>query len=203
MPREILSRFEPTPPQRAFLKICKGCGEEKWLNEFGKHRLGRDGLQPRCRVCRSVEGANWKRENRERILQVNAAYRDKNRESLRAYNRAWNKANRDKHEANTKKWRERHPLKYKAQKLRHRNMRRRAAGHAYATVQRIAARIEYYAGLCVYCRKPADTIDHRIPLSRGGTNFPANLVPACRSCNSRKRHLTEREFREEVMPVAP
>lgn len=40
---------------------------------------------------------------------------------------------------------------------------------------------------CNYCDNLADTIDHIVPLSRGGTNYENNLVPACRSCNSKKR----------------
>lgn len=39
---------------------------------------------------------------------------------------------------------------------------------------------------CAYCPAPADTVDHVIPLVRGGTNFEGNLVPACRRCNGCK-----------------
>ncbi len=39
---------------------------------------------------------------------------------------------------------------------------------------------------CAYCDSPASTVDHVVPLVRGGTNFEGNLTPACRSCNSRK-----------------
>lgn len=39
---------------------------------------------------------------------------------------------------------------------------------------------------CVYCDRPADTIDHAVPLVRGGTNYEGNLVPACRRCNGSK-----------------
>ena len=39
---------------------------------------------------------------------------------------------------------------------------------------------------CAYCDALATTVDHVIPLVRGGTNYEGNLVPACRSCNSRK-----------------
>ena len=39
---------------------------------------------------------------------------------------------------------------------------------------------------CAYCPNPADTIDHVVPLVRGGTNYEGNLVPACRRCNSSK-----------------
>ena len=39
---------------------------------------------------------------------------------------------------------------------------------------------------CAYCDSLASTIDHVVPLSRGGTHYEGNLAPACRSCNSRK-----------------
>ncbi|MFF0822395.1 HNH endonuclease [Micromonospora haikouensis] len=42
------------------------------------------------------------------------------------------------------------------------------------------------AGSCTYCPQPAETIDHLVPLNRGGRHAEGNLVPACRSCNSSK-----------------
>lgn len=43
---------------------------------------------------------------------------------------------------------------------------------------------------CHYCQRPAKpkdrTVDHVVPVSRGGKHRPDNLRPACRSCNSRK-----------------
>lgn len=46
-------------------------------------------------------------------------------------------------------------------------------------------------GICHYCGgkfKPAQlTMDHVIPLARGGTSAKGNLVPACRSCNENKK----------------
>jgi hypothetical protein len=44
-----------------------------------------------------------------------------------------------------------------------------------------------YKGMpCVICGRPSDTIDHIIPISRGGTNDPSNLQPMCHWCNSTK-----------------
>lgn len=41
--------------------------------------------------------------------------------------------------------------------------------------------------VCLYCgMHAADTVDHIVPLARGGSNFSSNLAPACRSCNSSK-----------------
>ena len=45
-------------------------------------------------------------------------------------------------------------------------------------------------GLCHYCQRKFAfkqlTLDHVVPLSRGGTTSPGNVVPACRSCNKAK-----------------
>ena len=41
--------------------------------------------------------------------------------------------------------------------------------------------------VCHYCGRPANTVDHIQPKSRGGTDDEANLVAACVSCNSSKR----------------
>src|SRR6266508_763674 len=42
-------------------------------------------------------------------------------------------------------------------------------------------------GSCQYCGRFADSIDHIVPRSRGGTHIWENVVAACRSCNLRKR----------------
>lgn len=38
------------------------------------------------------------------------------------------------------------------------------------------------------------TVDHKVPLSRGGTNDPSNLAPCCWRCNNDKGSLTDVEF---------
>ena len=45
-------------------------------------------------------------------------------------------------------------------------------------------------GLCHYCQQKFPfkelTMDHIVPLARGGTTTPGNTVPACRECNKKK-----------------
>lgn len=71
------------------------------------------------------------------------------------------------------------------------------------TVEQWMARVEYFGWLCVYCRKTLTpktlTKDHAIPLSRGGSNWPSNLVPACKSCNSKKKAKKPNEFSTKFM----
>ena len=49
-------------------------------------------------------------------------------------------------------------------------------------------------GRCSYCGAKATEIDHIVPKSKGGSNSPSNLTPACRSCNQMKSNKTLKEF---------
>ena len=58
---------------------------------------------------------------------------------------------------------------------------------------------------CGYCGKPASTIDHVLPRSRGGGNTWENTVAACGRCNGRKGDRTPAEARMPLRcaPTAP
>jgi 5-methylcytosine-specific restriction enzyme A len=53
-------------------------------------------------------------------------------------------------------------------------------------------------GICPYCGQqflPAElTMDHLIPLVRGGRSEKFNLVPCCKACNSRKQQMLPWEW---------
>ena len=58
---------------------------------------------------------------------------------------------------------------------------------------------------CAYCAGPADTVDHVLPRSRGGSHVWTNVVAACRRCNHRKadRLLWEIGWELRVTPRPP
>lgn len=61
------------------------------------------------------------------------------------------------------------------------------------------AEIRTHAAECAYCgcsvaRGQNLTLDHIVPLSLGGLHDEANVVPACRSCNSKKGQRTAAEW---------
>jgi hypothetical protein len=64
-------------------------------------------------------------------------------------------------------------------------------------------------GRCWYCgREEADSLEHQLPVTRGGERNFENCVISCRSCNSRKATRTVEEFRTYMMvahgrPPAP
>lgn len=60
-----------------------------------------------------------------------------------------------------------------------------------ATLRQWLAMVEWYGGACLCCGVVAPmTIDHVVPVSRGGAGDIANLQPLCFSCNSRKHAKT-------------
>ena len=57
------------------------------------------------------------------------------------------------------------------------------------TLEQWQDRCSLYGNCCAYCGTSLESkveIDHVIPVSKGGSSWPSNLVPACRSCNARK-----------------
>ncbi len=52
-------------------------------------------------------------------------------------------------------------------------------------------------GVCAYCGKATPqrelTMDHIVPIARGGRSVKGNVAPACKDCNSRKKLLTPAE----------
>ncbi len=61
-------------------------------------------------------------------------------------------------------------------------------------------------GVCYYCRRPvgvgALTMDHIVPLGRGGRSVRGNVVPACKDCNTRKKSLVPVEWAEYLDKLA-
>ncbi|GAB4482763.1 MAG: HNH endonuclease [Thermodesulfovibrionales bacterium] len=55
-------------------------------------------------------------------------------------------------------------------------------------------------GICHYCGRkfpPSElTMDHVVPLIRGGKATKGNVVPACKECNNRKKHMLPIEWED-------
>ncbi|HEV8309373.1 MAG TPA: HNH endonuclease signature motif containing protein [Methylomirabilota bacterium] len=61
-------------------------------------------------------------------------------------------------------------------------------------------------GRCEYCREAARagelTMDHRVPLVRGGRSTKGNVVAACKACNTAKKYLLPMEWEEYLARLA-
>ena len=56
------------------------------------------------------------------------------------------------------------------------------------------------SGLCHYCQKKVAykniTMDHLVPIARGGRSTKDNLVPSCKKCNNLKKSMMPLEWED-------
>lgn len=96
-------------------------------------------------------------------------------------------------------WAKRNPLKQRHRAAVYRARKMGARGSH--TLEQWMSVVRSRAWKCFYCGKRLNrktlTKDHRNPLSKGGSDFARNLVPACKPCNSgkagRRRYKKRRE----------
>lgn len=56
----------------------------------------------------------------------------------------------------------------------------------------LKARLKAQPGICHLCGQPgATSVDHVVPISKGGTSDPSNLAPAHLKCNVSKGNKTK------------
>jgi len=208
-------------------KRCSYCNKIKALDEFGKHAGHRDGRVTRCKLCtKKIYQENreyyleikrkYRRneKNREKELQAKKVYRQSNKEKILEYNKVYCRLNPEwaKKQARLYYWRNRGKRLIKVKEYKRNNRalyneldrKRRSIKENLPTTltkEEWSELLECYSYRCYYCRKKVDKLqkEHKIPLSRGGGYTKDNIVPACKSCNSRKHTLTESEFRERQM----
>lgn len=140
------------------------------------------------REANRVRSAAYRAVHREELNAKSSAYYYAHREEMIAAILARDKARPAVCRAREAKWRKTHP-DYAKVKDGRRQARKRGAPISDFTVAQWKAMQEAYAHRCVYCRKRCKgklTQDHLTPFARGGSHTATNIVPACRSCNSRK-----------------
>lgn len=145
-------------------KQCAGCGQLKSLIYFYPSRRGRGNVSAYCKVC----------------------YKE------RYYDRA-------KARERTAAYRVRHSERWKALHRLHMHKRRSlmTALNDGSVTDDVLRRL-YAQRICSYCGKPTEkrlrTIDHIMPLVRGGRHTAGNLTMACFACNSSKSGRHPEEF---------
>lgn len=149
-----------------------------------------------CKSCKTAATMEWRKNN---ATKWNIYVKDYSKtEKAAARIAEYRKTERAKELARAadakrneqkKQWRE---LNREVCQLYSRNKHAKRRAAIDATVEKITAEqwrgiVSQYKGLCYYCGKKAKmTIEHLVPLSKGGDHSVANIVPACLSCNCKK-----------------
>lgn len=91
-------------------------------------------------------------------------------------------------------------LVFKQRSLDRHRGRSKVPGTFRVTVADWMRILKAYNHCCAYCGISGSmTIDHVLPLSRGGRHCIGNLVPACLRCNTSKGNLTVVEWRADPL----
>lgn len=186
------------PDKRSGRKRCRPCAEAnlKKLELMRRPRLARRGDEWRCDDCGAVGGiytgtgkvparcVECTKEKRNKVWRERYAA---DPAKFRRYQRTWYRRTID----------ERRLQSRRASHLR----RLRVSG---ADTRKILDKEwrRLYRSPCFYCGAvDAGTVDHVIPISRGGRQSIGNLVPACGSCNSSKHDKLLVEWRYRNPPA--
>lgn len=194
------------------LKRCSKCGNEfpSTTQFFNRNKSRPDNLQYWCRKCQRVGSKISDDKHREEKRRKGREYQRKIHEADPGMNHRVYVQRRQKYIASNLRWRANNPEKVRAiarkgskknwARVYAQNSKRRArkmgAGgqHTPADIRRI---YKAQKGKCYWCGvKVGKTyhVDHVIPLARGGTDGPENLVIACPDCNRHKHDKLPHEW---------
>jgi len=170
-----------------FSYYCKDCHHQYYMQKRGDSHY---------RQQRALYGRMWYRRNKARRLRVGRAYYQSAKDRMALKHKEWRGKNRVRVRQLIKRWSRKHVIKCRLYQHAHRALRIAAPGcWSQEDINRL---FHKQRGLCYYCKRriaPSTyQIDHKMPLSRGGSNWPANLGLTCRSCNASKRAKTEEEY---------
>ena len=158
-------------------KICKICKQKKSIEDFYVDVTGKDGRYSRCKICsRGNQKFYSKIHKKEEKL-----YYQKHKKEIKARDKLY----RGTHKKEYLEWQRNNRDKIKAYNAKRKALKFNAPGHFTGLEWKLLK--EKYGNICLCCRKKKKlTIDHIIPLSKGGTNYINNIQPLCKSCNSSK-----------------
>lgn len=177
------------------MKRCCHCKEMKSLDCFSKDKHTKDGLKKTCKDCSSFAYKVYHQSHPEKALERTRKWRllpenkKKNCEVAKRY--YWKNPIISRIKSNLKKKTE----LGKARVRRYNNNRRDRFLKQENTLDvddvSLLLRVQDY--MCACCKKEFSdnlpyTVDHIIPLSKGGGLTLKNTQLLCRSCNSKKNN---------------
>lgn len=187
---------------KAYCKACAAVARHDWYLRNREREIQktvqwqRANPQKRSALAKAVYWSNvdsrrernrlsYRKHRSARLAAGRAAYA-KRREKMLAQMAARYAAGPEPKREYARQWRARNPDKSRA--IQYASYAKRKAAQGAHSPQQWDEVVRYFNGACAYCLTPTQVLarEHVVPLSAGGSDDIENIVPACRSCNSRK-----------------
>lgn len=173
------------------LNRCKKYREENKENEYKRHKRYNQTERGRASIKRRQE--KYQKSEKRKIWLNKWRQSEKGKISLKKANKKWRRSEHGKTVLERINIRYNKSEKGKERYDRSKNKRRYILLNTVSTLtlEEWNDILLKYNNRCVYCHVEFTDIirptkDHVIPLIRGGHHIKENIVPACKSCNSKK-----------------
>lgn len=177
-----------------------------WLPEtaeyFYSSKRGKNGLHAQCKKCRGVTSQKWADAHPEKTKEIKQQSAAKHKDSYRAIRLARYKTDarvREGRQAINDAWRKRNPDRV-AEMYKRRYARERGAigTHSLEDVESIRVGQN---NRCWWCDSVLVKfeVDHRIPISKGGSDDASNLCLTCVTCNRSKGAKLPQEWNGRLL----
>lgn len=159
---------------------CQTCKIEKSLSDFHKNKNMTNGHTRQCKTCTSLRSKLRYQKAGVKMRQQMAEQRKSDYEHRIEIERRSRSKNKEKYR----------PIKNATQSKRNRLLNKKE----YRILPKELHKI--YSSSCWACGTSQNiSLDHILPLSRGGTHSVGNMLSLCRGCNSSKGNRLLSEWR--------
>jgi 5-methylcytosine-specific restriction endonuclease McrA len=181
-------------------KICCACHQTKPLTEFYRSKGEKDGYEYCCKACHNARTYRWRAMHPERVREN--ARKFARQERVRIHRQKYAREHREIFRKSMRKHRSKHLAEYREKsrayqkahpeyfrrKVQERKAKILSVGGSY-TEEEWHALCKRFGNICLCCKKKKPlTIDHVVPICKGGSNTIDNIQPLCLECNQRKHN---------------
>jgi len=193
-------------------KLCKrGHISERWVSTgmcceclkiSAKEKYWEDPNKSRDKARKKynpIYAAAYYAENKDSVLSNNKKWLDENKDRKKQIDAEYRKTQKEKIRAANAKWAFENPEKIRS-KDRTRDARIKGSDGSH-TAYDVLKILDAQSWSCVYCDtslRQSYHVDHIMPISKGGSNWPNNLQCLCPSCNMRKGAKHPDEWHIEI-----
>lgn len=185
-------------------KACRICSQIFPVTReyFWTSKQNKDGFYTTCIPCSKVLASQYYHKNKAACNKRSVDWQKENPEKVKAIKQKTRKKNPDYEgqRIRSKRWRDRHPDRTRFYTAQRRTRVRNADGSH--TPADIALQLKSQRGKCWWCGCKLNSgyhLDHIIPLDRGGSNWPNNIVIACSRCNQSRQNKLPHEWSDRLI----